>query len=87
MMKLLFTIVVIYILNAAHLEAQDVRISPGIPQTVGSTVAALPACTAALEGTIRFVTDALTPAALATAVGGGAVHVAVMCLNTAWVVL
>jgi len=65
--------------------AQDVRVTPGIPQTLGSTVATLPSCTAALAGTIRYVTDALAPAIGVTVAGAGAVSVIVVCNGTAWI--
>ncbi len=51
-----------------------------------STVANLPACNAGNEGLRWGVTDATTPASLATVVGGAAVHVAVYCNNTNWIV-
>ena len=50
------------------------------------TVAALPTCNAAVKGTQYMVTDALTPVALASVVGGGAVNVPVTCNGTAWIV-
>jgi hypothetical protein len=49
-----------------------------------STVAALPACTAALNGKVYTVTDALAPTPLATIVGGGAVQLLVHCNGTNW---
>jgi len=76
--------------------AQQLNVYPPIPipipqsmlqQPQGSNASGLPACNAGAEGTIRFVNDALTPAALAAVVGGGAVHVGVMCLNGSWIVL
>jgi hypothetical protein len=47
----------------------------------------LPTCTAALEGQIYEVTDALLPAALAVVAGGGAVRVLVFCNGSTWIVL
>ncbi len=52
---------------------------------IGSTVATLPSCTAALAGTIRYVTDALAPAIGVTVAGAGAVSVIVVCNGTAWI--
>jgi hypothetical protein len=54
-----------------------------IPLTV---VGSLPTCNAGTEGTLYGVTDALTPVALATAVGGGAIHTLVYCNGTNWIV-
>lgn len=48
------------------------------------TVATLPTCNGAAEGTYSQVNDALAPAFLATVVGGGAVHTAVYCDGTNW---
>jgi hypothetical protein len=49
-------------------------------------VASLPACNAGLEGSHYGVNNALAPTALATVVGGGAVHVSVYCDGTNWIV-
>jgi len=57
------------------------------PQPQKATVAGLPPCNAATEGLIFGVTDALVPAALAAVASGGAVHVAVYCNGTTWIVL
>jgi hypothetical protein len=51
-----------------------------------ATVATLPTCAAAQQGIMYMVNDATTPAALATVVGGGAVHVGVTCNGSAWIV-
>lgn len=51
-----------------------------------STVTNLPTCSAATEGLLRGVTDALTPVALASVVGGGAVRLSAYCNGTAWIV-
>lgn len=49
-----------------------------------STVAALPTCNAAAEGTWSIVTDATTPTYNGALTGGGAVRVPVYCNGTAW---
>jgi hypothetical protein len=55
-------------------------------QTNAVAVASLPACNAGLEGSHYGVNNALAPTALATVVGGGAVHVSVYCDGTNWIV-
>lgn len=50
------------------------------------TVATLPTCDAAAEGTRASINDALGPVALSTVVGGGAVHLGVYCNGTNWIV-
>lgn len=50
-----------------------------------TTVASLPTCNGAAEGSEVGVTDLLTPTFLATAVGGGAIHSSVYCNGTNWV--
>jgi hypothetical protein len=49
------------------------------------TVAALPTCNSSFEGQMEGVTDAASPAYLATVTGGGSVHVPVYCNGTSWV--
>lgn len=49
-----------------------------------STVAALPACNAALKGTLRAVSDATAPTYNGALTGGGAVSVPVYCSGAAW---
>jgi hypothetical protein len=49
------------------------------------TVATLPACNSSFEGQLEGVTDAASPAYLATVTGGGSVHVPVYCNGTSWV--
>jgi hypothetical protein len=51
-----------------------------------ATVAGLPTCNGAAEGTRSQVNNALAPAALSTVAGGGAVHVSVYCNGTNWIV-
>jgi hypothetical protein len=69
-------------------SAQEVRTgSNGLFQAPAVAVASLPVCNAGLEGVIYVATNALTPVALTAVVGGGSVHVGVMCLNSAWIVL
>jgi hypothetical protein len=51
-----------------------------------SAVGSLPACAAGTEGLIYGVTDALTPVALSTVTGGGAIHTLVYCNGTSWIV-
>lgn len=53
-------------------------------QTVATTVAGLPACSVALKGMRRFVTDANANTFHTTAAGGGANNVGVTCDGTAW---
>lgn len=55
-------------------------------QTGTTVVGSLGTCDSAAEGTRWGVTDALAPVALATVVGGGAVHVSVYCDGTNWIV-
>ena len=49
------------------------------------TVSGLPACNSSFEGQLEGVTDAVSPAYLATVIGGGSVHVPVYCNGTSWV--
>lgn len=57
---------------------------PGLQAT---TVAALPAASAALTGLSYIVTNALTPVALAAPTGGGAVVVRVTCIGAGgWII-
>ena len=58
----------------------------GMPKAQSSTVSGLPSCTAALQGTLFIATDALTPVALSTVTGGGAVKVLVFCNGANWIV-
>ena len=55
---------------------------------LSSTVAALPACTSALNGAVRFVTDNNGTTVGGTAVGGSTVNTLVVCNGTGavWVV-
>lgn len=55
---------------------------------LSSTVTALPACTAALDGTVRFVTNNSGTTVGGTAVNGGAVQTLVVCygVGAVWVV-
>lgn len=66
---------------------------PGVPgalcaqgpiDTAGTTVAGLPACTAALHGAIYHVTDAASPAAGQPVTGGGATETLVECNGASW---
>ena len=54
--------------------------------TIGSGATQIPSCSAALKGAMYIVSDALTPVALSTAVGGGAVTVGITCNGTNWIV-
>jgi len=56
------------------------------PQRSTLTVGTLPTCNTAAKGAMYFVTDALTPVALAAPTGGGAVQVGVTCNGTAYIV-
>lgn len=58
----------------------------GATQRPLTTVGALPTCNSAARGVMYFVTDSLTPVALATVVAGGAVQIGVTCNGTAWIV-
>ncbi len=48
------------------------------------TVGTLPACSAAFNGQVYIVTDALLPSLGIAVVGGGAVTVFVVCNATSW---
>jgi hypothetical protein len=54
--------------------------------TVGAGGSQLPACNSGTKGAMYIVTDALTPVAIATVVGGGAVSIGVTCNGTNWIV-
>jgi hypothetical protein len=49
------------------------------------TVATLPTCNSSLEGQMEGVSDASSPAYLATVSGGGSTHLPVYCNGTSWV--
>ena len=75
--------------------AQTISVQPPVPVPVpqsmmqnpsSSVSSGKPACSGANEGQFWVVTDALTPVSLAAVVGGGAVHVLVVCLNGSWIV-
>jgi hypothetical protein len=51
-----------------------------------STASGLPSCGSSSKGALYMVTNALTPVALSTVVGGGAVAVLVACDGTNWIV-
>jgi hypothetical protein len=54
--------------------------------TVGAGASQLPTCNSSTKGQMYMVTDALTPVAIATVVGNGAVSIGVTCNGTNWVV-
>lgn len=54
--------------------------------TVGAGGGQLPACNSGTKGAMYIVTDALTPVAIATVVGGGAVSIGVTCNGANWIV-
>jgi hypothetical protein len=54
--------------------------------TIGAGGSQLPTCNSTTKGAMYIVTDALTPVAIATAVGGGAVSIGVTCNGTNWIV-
>ena len=56
------------------------------PSRPVTTVSGLPTCNSAAQGFIYFVTDALTPVALAIVASGGAVKIGVTCNGTNWIV-
>lgn len=56
---------------------------PTRPSTV---VGSLPTCNGGAQGLMYFVTDALTPVALATIAAGGAVKIGVTCNGSVWIV-
>lgn len=66
--------------------AESMAVSPTVPRAPSTTVAGLPTCNAAAQGTFYLVTDALTPVALAAPTGGGAVVVPTVCNGTAWII-
>lgn len=51
-----------------------------------AVVGSLPTCNAGAEGQLYGVTDALTPVALSTVAGSGAIHTLVYCNGTNWIV-
>jgi hypothetical protein len=57
------------------------------PVVVITTVSGLGTCNTGAQGLIKGVTDALVPVALATVAGSGAVHVAVYCNGSVWIIL
>lgn len=59
--------------------------SSSVVQTADTTVASLPAASAANKGERRHVTDALAPAFLVTVAAGGAVVTPVFSNGTTWV--
>lgn len=67
-------------------DSADTWVKTLYVQTNVVAVASLPACNAGLEGSHYGVNNALAPTALATVVGGGAVHVSVYCDGTNWIV-
>jgi len=54
--------------------------------TVGAGGSQLPTCNSTTKGAMYMVTDALTPVAIATVVGGGAVSIGVTCNGANWIV-
>jgi hypothetical protein len=62
-----------------------VSASSACRQTI-PTVAGLPTCSGGSQGQMYMVANALTPSALATVAGGGAVIVGVTCNGTNWIV-
>ena len=55
-----------------------------VTQLAGQTVASLPTCSATYINSIAAVTDALSPAAGATVVGGGTINAEVFCDGVTW---
>jgi hypothetical protein len=54
--------------------------------TIGAGGSQLPTCNSTTKGAMYIVTDALTPVAIATVVGGGAVSIGVTCNGANWIV-
>jgi hypothetical protein len=54
--------------------------------TIGAGGSQLPTCNSTTKGAMYIVTDALTPVAIATVVGGGVVSIGVTCSGTNWIV-
>jgi hypothetical protein len=73
-------------LSAAMSQAQMVFGGAQAVQVPVVTVAGLPTCNSTAEGLQYAVNNALTPVALSAVAGGGAVHVAVHCNGTTWIV-
>lgn len=69
-----------------HAAAQSGSGAVTLPVAPLSVVASLPTCATGTKGAIYMATDALTPVALSTVVGGGAVNVLVVCNGTNWIV-
>jgi len=61
-------------------------ITCGVMPLPQSVVGSLPTCNSAAKGIQYLATDLLTPVALGTATGGGAVIASVTCNGTAWIV-
>lgn len=66
--------------------AQEGSSAVRLPVAPLSVVGSLPTCATGTKGAIYMATDALTPVALSTVVGGGAVNVLVVCNGTNWIV-
>lgn len=78
-----------WVSNVAYLQNANAGTGSArllIPVSGAVAVSALPTCNAGLEGARAGVTDALTPVALGTLTGGGAVHVPAYCNGTNWIV-
>jgi hypothetical protein len=71
-------------ISLAPKGAGTVQIASGGVQLPATTVGALATCTAALAGTIYYVTDASAPAYNVALTGGGAVKTLAMCNGAAW---
>lgn len=73
--------------SSAMADGYSFPLTPTRPAaTIGAGGSQLPACSAATKGTMYIVSDALTPVAIATAVGGGVVSIGVTCNGTNWIV-
>jgi hypothetical protein len=74
--------------NAANI-ASGTLASARMPRpaaTVGSGGSQLPTCNAAAKGQMYIVSDALSPIAIATVVGGGGITIGVTCNGSNWIV-
>ena len=74
--------------NAANI-ASGTFASARIPRpaaTIGSGGSQLPTCNAAAKGQMYIVSDALSPVAIATVIGGGAITIGVTCNGANWIV-
>lgn len=64
--------------------AKQIIVAASGPQFLVTTVGALPSCVAGIAGTIRVVSDALTPAYGVALTGGSSTYALALCNGSAW---